>query len=108
MRDRKVGVWALMDYEIPSDEAMQGQRYTLDQAMQLGRVAKEIRVPVPERIRRRRSSRERVAESGLSARSPEKYAIFQLFLKLPLPRPPKIIASPSRMTATGTSGALVM
>jgi hypothetical protein len=29
MRDRKVGVWALMDYEIPSDEAMQGQRYTL-------------------------------------------------------------------------------
>jgi hypothetical protein len=32
----------------------------------------------------------------------------QLFLKLPLPRPPKIIASPSRMTATGTSGALVM
>ena len=29
MRDRKVGVWALMDYQIPSDEAMQGQRYTL-------------------------------------------------------------------------------
>lgn len=38
--------------------------------------AKEIRVPVPERMKRRRSSRERVAESGLSARSPEKFAIF--------------------------------
>jgi hypothetical protein len=44
--------------------------------MQLGRVAKEIRVPVPERIRRRRSSRERVAESGLSARSPRKVRYF--------------------------------
>ena len=44
--------------------------------MQLGRVAKEIRVAVPERMKRRRSSRERVAESGLSARSPEKFAIF--------------------------------
>src|SRR5678815_1529178 len=32
--------------------------------MQLGRVAKEIRVAVPERMKRRRSSRERVAESG--------------------------------------------
>ena len=38
--------------------------------------AKEIRVPVPERMKRRRSSRERVAESGLSARPPEKFAVF--------------------------------
>jgi hypothetical protein len=38
--------------------------------------AKEIRVAIPERMKRRRSSRERVAESGLSARSPEKFAIF--------------------------------
>ena len=39
-------------------------------------LAKEIRVPVPERMKRRRSSRERVTESGLSARSPEKFAVF--------------------------------
>ena len=38
--------------------------------------AKEIRVPVPERMKRRRSPRERVAESGLSARPPEKFAVF--------------------------------
>jgi hypothetical protein len=37
---------------------------------------KEIRVPVPERMKKRRSSRERVAESGLSARPPEKFAVF--------------------------------
>jgi hypothetical protein len=42
-----------------------------DQAMQLRPRRKEIRVPVPERMKRRRSSRERVAESGLSARSPK-------------------------------------
>ena len=92
MRDRKIGVWALMDYEIPSDEA-----------------------------RRERNSRARprahektkvVARKGrrIGPFSPvaQRFAIFQLFLKLPLPRPPKIIARPSRMTATGTSGALVM
>src|SRR4029077_8298681 len=66
-----------------------GAEIYADQAMQLARVAKEIRVPVPERMKRRRSSPERVAESGLSARSPEKFAIFYLFLKLPLPRPPE-------------------
>ena len=76
MRDRKVGVWALMHYQIPSDETLRGQECTLTKRCSEGRVAKEIRVPIPERIRRRRSSRERVAESGLSARSPEKFAVF--------------------------------
>jgi hypothetical protein len=77
MRDRKVGVWALMHYQIPSDETLRGQEMYADQSdAAKGRVAKEIRVPIPERIRRRRSSRERVAESGLSARSSEKFAIF--------------------------------
>jgi hypothetical protein len=35
MRDIKVGVWALMDYQIPSDEILRGQEMYADQAMQL-------------------------------------------------------------------------
>lgn len=34
MRDRKVGVWALMHYQIPSDETLRGQEMYADQAMQ--------------------------------------------------------------------------
>jgi hypothetical protein len=65
-----------MDYQIPSDETVRGQRYTLTKRCSQAASVKEIRVPVPERMKRRRSSRERVAESGLSAPSPEKFAIF--------------------------------
>jgi hypothetical protein len=39
-------------------------------------LAKEIRVPVPERMKKRRSSGERVAESGLSTRPARKVRYF--------------------------------